>query len=132
MQLATRNETPRKAPPGIRDTSATDVRLAPTTNRKRFLWVGGIGIAALLAAAVLYPLLMRWTQAEVSVPLDRVRTAVVTRGDFVRDVRRDIERAAARSIIDALAGGRPSGAVNDPRPDRHAEPAARQDLPRGR
>lgn len=86
MQLATRNETPRKAPPGIRDTSATDVRLAPATNRKRFLWVGGIAIAALLAAAVLYPLLLRWTQAEVSVPLDRVRTAVVTRGDFVRDV----------------------------------------------
>jgi HlyD family secretion protein len=86
MQLASRNDTPRKGPVGIRDTAATDVRLEPTGQRRRLAWMGGGAAALLLLAVVAYPLFTRWLHAEVSVPLDRVRTATVTRGDFVRDV----------------------------------------------
>lgn len=47
-------------------------------------------------------------------------------GSAVTDVRREIELSAARSILDALAGRVPSGAVNDPGKQlAHAQPAAR-------
>lgn len=35
-------------------------------------------------------------------------------GSAVKEVRIEIEREAARNILQALAGGRPSGAINDP------------------
>lgn len=86
MQLASRNDSPRAAPASIRDTSGTDVRIEAPRKRRRLAW-GGAAIAVLVVASLLfYPLFTRWLQAEASIPLERVRTAVVTRGDFVRDV----------------------------------------------
>jgi phosphonate dehydrogenase len=47
-------------------------------------------------------------------------------GSAVTEVRREIERSAARSILDVLAGRVPFGAVNDPgRRSAHAQSAAR-------
>jgi HlyD family secretion protein len=76
----------RKVAP-IRDTSATDRPLDPTQGqqrRRRRLWVAG-AVVVLLAVTV-GALIRSWTSAEVSVPLDRVRIATVTRGPFIRDV----------------------------------------------
>jgi HlyD family secretion protein len=71
---------------GIRDTSAQDVAIDPTPRRKRRLRIliaSAVGAALLIAMAV--PALLRWLDAEVSVPRERVRVAKVTRGPFVRD-----------------------------------------------
>ena len=86
MRLATDNEAPRQRSSGIRDTSATDVVVEPPSKRKRNFWLGGGVVALLLLAIFIYPVFNRWLQAEVSVPLARLRIATVVRGDFVRDV----------------------------------------------
>ena len=86
MRLASDNETPSPHGPGIRDTSATDIAVEPPDRRKRIYWVGG-GVASLILLMVfVYPVFNRWLQAEVTVPLERLRIATVERGDFVRDV----------------------------------------------
>ena len=86
MRLAPVDESTPKPAIGIRDTSATDVAIEPANARKRWLWVGVIAIAAVAIAMLSYPLFKRWAQAEISVPRERLRLAVVERGDFVRDV----------------------------------------------
>ena len=86
MRLATDNEAPRQRSSGIRDTSATDVVVESPSKRKRNFWLGGGVVALLLLAIYIYPVFNRWLQAEVSVPLARLRIATVVRGDFVRDV----------------------------------------------
>jgi len=60
--------------------------LAPQDPRRNQLILAGIGVA--LVASVLFaaPWVKRWADATISVPMDRVRTAVVTRGDLIRDV----------------------------------------------
>jgi HlyD family secretion protein len=71
---------------GIRDTSAQDVAIDPTPRRQRRLRIliaSIVGAALLIAMAV--PALLRWLDAEISVPRERVRLAKVTRGPFVRD-----------------------------------------------
>lgn len=72
---------------GIRDTSAQDVAIDPEPargRRRRIALIGGG--AALLLVLVIVPATMRWLNAEISVPADRVRIATVTRGQFIRDV----------------------------------------------
>ena len=86
MRLASDNETPSAHGPGIRDTSATDVAVEPPDKRKRLYWIGGGVIAIFLLMMFVYPVFNRWLQAEVTVPLERLRIATVERGDFVRDV----------------------------------------------
>ena len=71
----------------IRDTSAQDrpVDPQPQLRRRRFrmfVIVGGGTLVLLLVAL----LVRSWLSAEVSVPLERVRIAEVTRGEFIRDV----------------------------------------------
>lgn len=71
----------------IRDTSAQDrpVDPQPQLQRRRIKLIALSGGGAMLL--LLLVLLVRsWLSAEVSVPLERVRIAEVTRGDFVRDV----------------------------------------------
>ncbi len=86
MQLAPVDEsTPRKGG-SIRDTSATDVVIERVDSHKRWIWIGAIAAAIAIAGFVFYPLVNRWAQAEISVPRERLRLAVVERGDFVRDV----------------------------------------------
>ena len=62
------------------------MQLAPRDPRRKWLLLGGI-VAALIALIVLAaPSVQRWANATVSVPMERVRTAVVQQGDLVRDV----------------------------------------------
>lgn len=62
------------------------MRLAPPDPRRNQLIIAGIGVV--LVASILFaaPWVKRWADATISVPVDRVRTAVVTRGDLIRDV----------------------------------------------
>lgn len=70
----------------IADTSAQDVKLAPRSNRNRNI-VGGSALLLLLALVWLaVPIVKRWATATVTVPMDRLRIAEVTRGDLIRDV----------------------------------------------
>lgn len=70
----------------IADTSAQDVRLAPQNPRRKQLVLIAIGLAILALAVLAAPSVKRWANATNSVPLDRVRTAVVVTGDLIRDV----------------------------------------------
>ena len=70
----------------IADTSAQDVRLEPRNPRRKRLIVIGIIVAVVVAGWMATPVVQRWATASVSVPMDRLRTATVTRGDLVRDV----------------------------------------------
>ncbi|NCF14674.1 MAG: efflux RND transporter periplasmic adaptor subunit [Gammaproteobacteria bacterium] len=70
----------------IRDTSAQDTQLAPRDPRPKRLIIGGIVVATIAAVWVATPVVQRWANATISVPVDRVRTATVTRGDLVQDV----------------------------------------------
>lgn len=73
--------------PGIADTSGQDVAIAPRSKRRQWLIGGGAGVLAVVALAVFaLPSLERWSEAEMSVSRERLRTAKVTRGDLVRDV----------------------------------------------
>jgi HlyD family secretion protein len=70
---------------GIRDTSAQDVQINRPTRLKKLRW-----IVPLAAAAVVLGLfgsaISTWLDAEASISGDRIRTAVVNRGDLVRDL----------------------------------------------
>jgi HlyD family secretion protein len=70
----------------IADTSAQDVQLAPRDPRRKWLLFGGIAAALIALIVLAAPSVQRWANATVSVPAERVRTAVVQRGDLVRDV----------------------------------------------
>jgi HlyD family secretion protein len=70
----------------IADTSGQDVALAPPDPRRKWLIRGGLGIAAIALIVLAAPWVQRWSNATVSVPYDRVRTATVQRGDLVSDV----------------------------------------------
>ena len=72
--------------PGIKDTSAQDVRLAPVNPRRKRLIIGAVGIGVVAAVWITIPTVQRWANASISVPIDRVRVATVQRGDLVRDV----------------------------------------------
>jgi len=70
----------------ITDTSAQDVELPPGDHRNRNI-IGGSGLLLIVVATwFLAPAVERWATATVTVPLDRLRLAEVTRGDLVRDV----------------------------------------------
>lgn len=62
------------------------MQLAPRDPRRKRLIIGGICVALIAAVWVATPIVQRWANATVSVPADRVRTAMVTRGDLVQDV----------------------------------------------
>jgi HlyD family secretion protein len=86
MKGASISRLPTGRAEGIRDTSAQDVTIDPTPQRRRQLRIAIAGGAALmLMIALAVPALMRWMNAEISIPRERVRIATVTRGLFVRD-----------------------------------------------
>ena len=96
LQLRQRSGLPRArsraaerkvSAPRIADTSGQDVAIAPRSKRKQWLIGGGVGAIAVVALAVFaLPSLQRWSEAEMTVSRERLRTAVVDRGDLVRDV----------------------------------------------
>lgn len=70
----------------IADTSGQDVRLQPKSSRNRRI-VGGSILFLLLALTWLaVPVVQRWADISVTVPIERLRIAEVARGDLVRDV----------------------------------------------
>ena len=71
----------------IRDTSAQDIAVdpAPAQKRRRYKMIG-IGAGVLLLLIVIAFVVRNWLAAEISVPIERVRIAEVTRGPFVRDI----------------------------------------------
>lgn len=86
MMAAVPNPDREKVTP-IRDTSAQDraVDSSGRTKQRRLL-IAGIAAACLLAILAIALLVRNWISAEISIPMDRVRIAEVTRGEFVRDV----------------------------------------------
>jgi HlyD family secretion protein len=70
----------------IRDTSAQDVVREARGNRSRYLKLGLAAIVLLAIAWGLYNTLSRWLSAEATVSAERIRTAVVERGDLLRDI----------------------------------------------
>jgi len=60
--------------------------LAPKSHRNRNLIGGSALLVVLVLAWVMVPAINRWATATVTVPMDRLRIATVTRDDLVRDV----------------------------------------------
>ena len=90
----------------ITDTSAQDVAVqTKSKTRQRVLAGTGLLVIVLLAWLVA-PTLQRWAGSSISVPKDRLRLAVVTRTDLVRDV--SVQGRVVASISPSLfapAGG---------------------------
>ena len=70
---------------GIRDTSAQDVLLDKTKRWSWLKWAIPVAVLALVGL-LLGSVLSTWLSAEASVSSDRIRTAVVNRGDLIRDL----------------------------------------------
>lgn len=70
----------------IADTSGQDVALPPQSRRRRWLLAAVAVVVLVAGAAAVAPSAIRWSQAEVSVPRERLRLATVHYGDLVRDV----------------------------------------------
>ena len=70
----------------ISDTSSQDIELTPgSTSNRKFATVG-IVLMLLVGAWFVTPIVQRWALAEDSISAERLRTATVARGDFVRDI----------------------------------------------
>jgi HlyD family secretion protein len=70
----------------IADTSAQDVRIEAKPKGRQRLLIGAGILVIVLAVWLLLPSVQRWAGSSISVPLDRLRLADVTRTDLVRDV----------------------------------------------
>jgi HlyD family secretion protein len=70
----------------IADTSAQDVVLKQRSRRSLTVIASSALIVAIAAVWMIAPVVERWANATVTVPMDRLRIATVNRGDLVRDV----------------------------------------------
>lgn len=70
----------------IADTSAQDIKLAPTDPRRKKIIITAASAVVIMLVLLATPSVKRWANASVSVPFDRIRTATVNRGDLVSDV----------------------------------------------
>lgn len=70
----------------ISDTSAQDVAIAPPSRRRPMIVWSGVAATLIILLWLTAPVVMRWSQAEQSVALERLRLAQVQRGDFLRDI----------------------------------------------
>ena len=70
----------------IADTSAQDVAVQATSKTRKRLLTGVGLLGFILLAWLVAPSLQRWAGSSISVPKDRLRLALVTRADLVRDV----------------------------------------------
>lgn len=70
----------------ISDTSSQDVILEPKSNTKVVVAITTTVLTLLIAGWFAAPTISRWSQAQESVSGERLRTAIVTQGDFVRDI----------------------------------------------
>lgn len=70
----------------ISDTSSQDVMIAPPRRSSLVLKLALASAILLSGIWLLAPSVQRWSQAEAAVSADRLRTATVSRGDFIRDI----------------------------------------------
>lgn len=70
---------------GIRDTSAQDVVIARRGGGRWLKWLVAVALAGVLGSFLMYTL-GTWLSADASVPAERIRMAVVERGDLVRNL----------------------------------------------
>lgn len=70
----------------IADTSGQDIVLEPRGSGRKWLVAAAVVAAVALLGWWVAPKVQRWAGSSVSVPLERLRLATVSRGDFVRDV----------------------------------------------
>ena len=95
---------------GIRDTSAQDVLLDKTRRWRWLKWAVPVAVLALLGL-LLGSVLTTWLSAEASVSTDRIRTAVVSRGDLIRDL--NVQGRVVAAVGSSGAGIRPKGVSVD-------------------
>ncbi len=82
------------------------MQLEPRSHRNRNIIGGSALLLLLIVIWALAPVVKRWATATVTVPLDRLRVAEVSRGDLVRDVSVQGRVIAAVSpTLYASAGG---------------------------
>jgi HlyD family secretion protein len=62
------------------------VPLGPKRNRNRTVVASSALLVLIAAVWILSPVVQRWAAATVTVPAERLRTAMVTRGNLIRDV----------------------------------------------
>jgi HlyD family secretion protein len=62
------------------------VQLAPRSQRNRRIVGAGVVVLMLALVWIAVPVVNRWANATITVPLERLRVAEVTRGNLVRDV----------------------------------------------
>ena len=62
------------------------MKLAPRDPRRKRLLLSAVGVVAITAAWLAAPVVGRWADATISVPVERVRIATVKLGDLVQDV----------------------------------------------
>jgi HlyD family secretion protein len=109
-----RSDEARRGRVAIRDTAGQD-RVLDTARagRRRLFAVGATAIVVIGVGAALLPTAQRFFAADRSVPLERLRLAVVSRGDFIRDVAvRGRVVAAVKPTVYAPADGVVTLAVN--------------------
>jgi HlyD family secretion protein len=70
----------------IADTSAQDVKIESKPKGRQRLLIGAGVVGIVLAIWLVLPSVQRWAGSSISVPLDRLRLAEVSRTDLVRDV----------------------------------------------
>ena len=73
---------------GIRDTSAQDVQIDRPARWKKLKWILPLAAVAIVLA-LFSSVISTWLNAEASISADRIRTALVNRGDLVRILRSD-------------------------------------------
>ena len=79
----------------IRDTSSQDEILQPRRwTRKRIILAASLVALTLLGAAA-FPTYQRWASAQQTISLERIRLAVVKRGDLTRDISAEGKVVAA-------------------------------------
>jgi HlyD family secretion protein len=69
----------------IRDTSAQDVLLDKASRWQWLKWAVPLAVLAMLVMLIV-PVISTWLSAGASVSAERIRTAVVSRGDLIRDL----------------------------------------------
>ena len=69
----------------IRDTSAQDVLIEKDNHWQWLKWAVPLAVLVMLVMLAV-PVMSTWLSAGASISADRVRTAIVTRGDLVRDL----------------------------------------------
>lgn len=70
----------------IADTSGQDVLLTPKNNYKKYFFSVAVLLVAIAGFVLVKPTVNAWASSQTSVSTERLRFAVVERGEFIRDL----------------------------------------------